>query len=88
MDSTSPDLLQLYDELTALHAASAFVTQALAAALIDGGGLDDRSATGAVFCAQWLNERSAALDGQLKALVSESAIVATNTGIGRRDAGD
>ena len=81
MDSISRDLLQLYDELTALHAANAFVMQALAAALVDGGGLDDRSATGAVFCAQWLTDRSAALDVQLKTLVSEAHVVATNTGI-------
>lgn len=51
-------LLGLYDELTAVHASSAFVMQALAAALLNGGSLDERSATGAVFCVQWLNERT------------------------------
>ena len=68
----APELLRLYDELTALHAASAFVMQALAAALINGGGLDDRSATGAVFCAQWLNDRTAELERQLKNIVSQA----------------
>ena len=42
-------LLGLYDELTAVHASSAFVMQALASALVNGGGLDERSATGRCF---------------------------------------
>jgi hypothetical protein len=68
----APELLKLYDELTALHAASAFVMQALAAAQVYGGGLDERSATGAVFCAQWLNDRTVELERQLKNIVSQA----------------
>ena len=40
------ELLQFYDELTALHACSVFVMQALASMLAKGEGLDERSATG------------------------------------------
>lgn len=40
--------------------------QALAAALPNGNGPDERSATGAVFCAQWLNDRTVELEKQLK----------------------
>lgn len=65
-------LLGLYDELTAVHASSAFVMQALAAALLNGGGLDERSATGAVFCVQWLNERTVELERQLKNIVAQA----------------
>ena len=70
---TSPagELLELYDELTAVHASSAFVMQALAAALVNGGGLDERSATGAVFCVQWLNERTVELERELKNIVAQ-----------------
>ena len=46
------ELLEFYDELTALHAGNAFVMQALASTLVKGEGLDERSATGAVFCVQ------------------------------------
>ena len=67
--SPASELLKLYDELTALNACSAFVMQALATALINGGGLDERSATGGVFCAQWLNERTAEMEQQLKDIV-------------------
>ena len=71
-DLPARELLKFYDELTALHACSAFVMQALAAALVNGGGLDERSATGGVFCAQWLNERTAELERQLKNMVSQA----------------
>ena len=63
------ELLDLYDELTALNACNAFVIQALAAALTTGSGLDERSATGAVFCAQWLNDRTVELEKQLKKIL-------------------
>ena len=66
------ELLQFYDELTALHAGNAFVMQALASALVKGEGLDERSATGAVFCAQWLNDRTAELEQQLKNILSQA----------------
>ena len=80
---TSPagELLALYDELTGIHACNAFVMQALAAALADGGGLDERSATGAVFCAQWLNDRTAELERQLKNIVSQAYASTTTTNL-------
>ena len=71
-DLPARELLKLYDELTALNASSAFVMQALAAALTHDGGLDERSATGAVFCAQWLNDRTAELERRLKHIVSQA----------------
>ena len=61
-DLPARELLALYDELTALNACSAFVMQALAAALAGGGGLDERSATGAVFCAQWVSDRTVEIE--------------------------
>ena len=70
--SLARELLQFYDELTALNACSAFVMQALASALANGGGLDERSATGAVFCAQWLNDRTAELEQQLKKILAHA----------------
>ena len=70
--SLSRELLQFYDELTVLNACSAFVMQALASALANGGGLDERSATGAVFCAQWLNDRTAELEHQLKKILAHA----------------
>jgi hypothetical protein len=74
------ELLKFYDALTAHHACSAFVMQALAAALVNGGGLDERSATGAVFCAQWLNDRTAELERQLKHIVSQAYVSTTAAG--------
>jgi hypothetical protein len=71
-DLPARELLKLYDELTALNACNAFVMQALAAALVHGGGLDERSATGAVFCAQWLNNRTVEMEQQLKEIVSRA----------------
>ena len=66
--------LELYDELTELNACGAFVTQALAAALLKGGGLDERSATGAVFCAQWLNDRTAGLEQEVKKIQARAGV--------------
>lgn len=66
------ELLQFYDELTELHAGCAFVMQALAAALVKGEGLDDRSATGAVFCVRWLDDRATELERQLKDILSQN----------------
>ena len=66
------ELLKLYDELTELNACSAFVMQALATALVKGDGLDERSATGGVFCAQWLNERTAEMEQRLKDIVGRA----------------
>jgi hypothetical protein len=75
--SLARELLEFYDELTALNACSAFVMQALAAALANGGGLDERSTTGAVFCAQWLNDRTAELEQQLKKILSHAQAPST-----------
>lgn len=72
MDSKTRELLKFYDELTALHACNAFVLQALAMALAHGDGLDERSATGAMFCAQWLDDRMAGLEEKLNKLVSQA----------------
>ena len=79
-DLPARELLKLYDELTALHACSAFVMQALAKVLVNGGGFDERSATGGVFCAQWLNERTAELERQLKHIVSQAYASTTEGG--------
>lgn len=70
--SLARELLGFYDELTALNACSAFVAQALASALANGGGLDERSATGAVYCAQWLNDRTAELERRFKKILSQA----------------
>lgn len=66
------ELLQLYDELTALNACNTFVMQALASTLVRGKGLDERSATGAVFCVQWLNDCTTELEQSLKQILSKS----------------
>ena len=79
-DLPAHELLKLYDELTALNACNAFVMQALAAALLNGGGLDERSATGGVLCAQWLNDRTAGLERQLKHIVSQAYASTTAAG--------
>jgi hypothetical protein len=83
-DSPAGELLALYDELTALHAASAFVMQALAAAQVYGGGLDERSATGAVFCARWLDERAIELEQELKGIVSRACTAGAMAGSRQR----
>jgi hypothetical protein len=62
------ELLAFYDELTALNACSAFVMQALASALMSEEGLDERATTGAMLCAQWLNNRSMAVEQRLKTI--------------------
>lgn len=74
------DLLEFYDELSAVNACNAFITQALAAALVKGEGLDERSATGAVFCVQWLNDRSAELEQQVKKIQARAQISDKNSG--------
>jgi hypothetical protein len=74
-NSLPRELLEFYDELTALHACNGFVLQALAAALADGGGVDKRTATGAMFCAQWLNDRSAELERRLKKIQTHARAI-------------
>ena len=68
-DVLARELLRFYDDLTAVHAGGAFVMQALAAALVKGEGLDDRSATGAVFCVRWLDDRAMELEQQLREIL-------------------
>ncbi len=70
--SLARELIEYYDDVTAHNACSAFVMQALAAALANGGGLDERSAAGAVFCTQWLNDRTAELEQQLKKILAHA----------------
>lgn len=65
------ELLHFYDELTALNACNAFVMQVLASPLVKGEGLDEHSAIGAVFCAQWLNDRTTELEQSLKQILSK-----------------
>jgi hypothetical protein len=83
-NSLSRELLEFYDELTALHAGNGFVLQALAAALVNGGGVDERSATGAMFCAQWLNDRSVELEQRLKKIQMQARIAATRPAKGKQ----
>lgn len=66
------ELLQFYDELTALNACNAFVMQALVSTLAQDEGLDERLATGAVFCVQWLNDCTTELEQSLKKILSKS----------------
>lgn len=66
MKSAARELLEFYDDLTAFHACNGFILQALATALENHGEVDKRSATGAVFCAQWLNDQSAELELRLR----------------------
>ena len=66
MESLANELLKFYDDLTAHHASNRFVLQALAAALANGEGTEERTATGAIFCTQWLNDQSAELEQRLK----------------------
>jgi hypothetical protein len=68
--SLARELLNFYDELATLNASSAFVMQSMAAALTEGGGLDERAATGAVFCAQGLNDRAVELEQQFKKILA------------------
>jgi hypothetical protein len=71
-NSLRQELLEFYDEFTALNASSAFVMQALASAIVSSGGLDERSASGAVFCAQSLNDRTIELEQRLKKILSQA----------------
>lgn len=72
------ELLQFYDDLTALHACNAFVMQALAATLAKGESLDERSATGAVFCSQWLNDCTVDLEQRFKTILSKTQASTTS----------
>lgn len=65
-DQLKADLLDYYDDLTALHAAIAFVLESLTAIIQNTGSHHVRAATGAVFCVEWLNTRMEELDNRLK----------------------
>lgn len=78
IDSLARELLEFYDDLTAHHACNGFVLQALAAALADSEGTDERAASGAIFCTQWLNDQSAELEQRLKK-IHMKACVTTQT---------
>ena len=66
MNSVARELLEFRDELSTLNACNAFILQALAGAMMNGDGMDSRSATGGMFCAQWLNDRAVELEQRLK----------------------
>lgn len=79
MESLAPELLKFYDDLTAFHACNRFFLQALVATLANGDGADERTATGAIFCTQWLNDQSVELEQRLKK-IHRHARVLTKTG--------
>ena len=70
--SLARELLEFRDEFSALNACNAFILQALSGAMVNGGGLDGRSATGAMFCAQWLGERAVQLEQRLEKIHSRA----------------
>lgn len=59
------ELLQLYDDLTAVNASTAFVLHALSSALEDHALPSSRATVGGVFCVQWLNDRMQEIEKQL-----------------------
>lgn len=65
-DLLAKELLQLYDDLTALNACTAFVLGALARALVREDGANNRSTEGATFCVQWLGDRTIEIERRLK----------------------
>ena len=64
--SLAHELLEFRDELDDLNACNAFVVQALAGAVAGGERLGRRAATGAMVCAQWLDDRAAELERCLR----------------------
>lgn len=65
------DLLDFYDDLTALYASISFVLESLAAAIQNTDSSSVRAATGAVFCVEWLNTRMEEVDNRLKEFRSQ-----------------
>ncbi len=59
------ELLEFYDDFTELNACIIFVLQACASGLANGGA-DERVANGAVFCVQWLNDRTRELERRVE----------------------
>ena len=66
MDLLERELLNFYDEFTAQNACVLFAMQAFVAALASADGADQRSATGAMFWVQRLNDRTLDLEQHLK----------------------
>jgi hypothetical protein len=62
------ELLEFYDQFSELNACCAFVLQAAVRIVEDGEVTDRRSATGAIYCAQWLQDRMAELERKLRVL--------------------
>lgn len=60
------ELLEFYDQFSELNACCAFVLQAAVRIVEDGEITDRRSATGAIYCAQWLEDRMAELERNLR----------------------
>lgn len=67
------ELLQLYDDLTAVNASTAFVLHALSSALEDHALPSSRATVGGVFCVQWLNDRMQVLEKQLRDIRKRAA---------------
>jgi hypothetical protein len=60
------ELLEFYDQFSELNACCAFVLQAAVRIVEDGEITDRRSAAGAIYCAQWLEDRMAELERNLR----------------------
>lgn len=69
------ELLQLYDDLTAVNASTAFVLHALSSALEDHALPSSRATVGGVFCVHWLNDRMQVLEKQLRNIRKRAATV-------------
>lgn len=65
-DALAGELLNFYDDLTALNATTTFVLGALAAAVEGEAPPQRRAASGAVFCVGWLNDRAQELERRLR----------------------
>jgi hypothetical protein len=65
-DSLARELLDFHDDFAALNRYVVFVLHALASALADGDGLGEHPAVGAMFCAQWVDDRAQDLERRLK----------------------
>ena len=64
------ELLDFYDDLTAVNAGMAFVLQAFAIAMQSGEPTDHRTASGATFCVDLLNKRTLELEQQMAGIRS------------------
>jgi hypothetical protein len=76
------ELLEFYDQFSQLNACCTFVLQAAVRIVEDGEVTDRRSAAGAIYCAQWLQDRMAELERNLRKIERKAFAQ------GRRDAPD